>query len=66
MLRLQSSASFSNLQVKQLSSAPRPPSWAGGVTGCDGVGAGRSLAGLGDVAQVGKLVRVAETHLWDR
>lgn len=66
MLRLQSSASFSNLPARGPCSGPGSQGQAGGADVWWGWGRGLLLAGFSDVAQVGELVRVVQAHLGEQ
>ena len=66
MLRLQSSASFSNLPARGPCSGPGSQGQAGGADVWWGWGRGFLLAGFSDVAQVGELVGVVQAHLGEQ
>lgn len=66
MLRLQSSANFSNLPAREPCSGPWTQGWDGGTDVWQRQGQGYLLAGFGNVAQVGELVRVVQAHLKSR
>lgn len=63
MLRLQSSASFSNLPAREPYSGPWFQRWAGGAHIWQRWAWGHLLAGFSNVAQVSELVRVVQAHL---
>lgn len=66
MLRLQSSASFSNLPARRPCSGPWSQGQAAGCRSWWGLGLGFLLAGFSDVAELSELVRVVQAHLGEQ